>query len=127
MNAMPRRLVILRRESGGVGGAEKAAARMSRMFGADWAVSLLCAGLGVDAIDWVILTHVHLDHAGGAGALMRQLPNARLKSKTAQRDGIEMTLELRLKDSETGFVEKLLKVDGVYDASLISYQGDIVA
>lgn len=48
MNAMPRRLVILRRESGGVGGAEKAAARMSRMFGADWAVSLLCAGLGVD-------------------------------------------------------------------------------
>lgn len=36
------------------------------------------AGLGVDAIDWVILTHVHLDHAGGAGALMRQLPNARL-------------------------------------------------
>jgi glyoxylase-like metal-dependent hydrolase (beta-lactamase superfamily II) len=33
--------------------------------------------LGVDAVDWVILTHVHLDHAGGAGALMRELPNAR--------------------------------------------------
>lgn len=29
-------------------------------------------------IDWVILTHVHLDHAGGAGALMRELPNAML-------------------------------------------------
>jgi glyoxylase-like metal-dependent hydrolase (beta-lactamase superfamily II) len=29
-------------------------------------------------IDWLILTHVHLDHAGGAGALMAQLPNARL-------------------------------------------------
>lgn len=36
------------------------------------------AGLTVDAIDWLILTHVHLDHAGGAGALMQQLPNARL-------------------------------------------------
>ena len=36
------------------------------------------AGLGVEAIDWLILTHVHLDHAGGAGALMQQLPNARL-------------------------------------------------
>ncbi|MGC3964259.1 MAG: MBL fold metallo-hydrolase [Rhodocyclaceae bacterium] len=35
-------------------------------------------GLSVDAVDWVILTHVHLDHAGGAGALMRHLPNARL-------------------------------------------------
>jgi glyoxylase-like metal-dependent hydrolase (beta-lactamase superfamily II) len=32
----------------------------------------------VDAVDYVILTHVHLDHAGGAGALMQKLPNARL-------------------------------------------------
>lgn len=29
-------------------------------------------------VDWVLLTHVHLDHAGGAGLLMRQLPQARL-------------------------------------------------
>ena len=36
------------------------------------------AGLTVDAIDCLILTHVHLDHAGGAGALMQQLPNAKL-------------------------------------------------
>jgi len=33
--------------------------------------------IAVDAVDYVILTHVHLDHAGGAGALMRELPNAR--------------------------------------------------
>jgi len=31
----------------------------------------------VDAVAYVILTHVHLDHAGGAGLLMRELPNAR--------------------------------------------------
>lgn len=38
------------------------------------------AGLGVapDAVEWVILTHVHLDHAGGAGSLMCALPKARL-------------------------------------------------
>lgn len=35
-------------------------------------------GLGRDAVDYVILTHIHLDHAGGAGALMREFPNARL-------------------------------------------------
>jgi glyoxylase-like metal-dependent hydrolase (beta-lactamase superfamily II) len=29
------------------------------------------------AVDFVFLTHVHLDHAGGAGALMQALPNAR--------------------------------------------------
>ncbi len=28
-------------------------------------------------VDWVLTTHVHLDHAGGAGELMRHLPNAR--------------------------------------------------
>lgn len=35
-------------------------------------------GFGVDAVDWLILTHVHLDHAGGAGLLMQQLPQAKL-------------------------------------------------
>lgn len=35
-------------------------------------------GLPRDAVDWVIPTHVHLDHAGGAGLLMRSLPKARL-------------------------------------------------
>lgn len=29
------------------------------------------------AVEYVFLTHVHLDHAGGAGQLMRALPNAR--------------------------------------------------
>jgi glyoxylase-like metal-dependent hydrolase (beta-lactamase superfamily II) len=38
------------------------------------------AGLGVspEAVDYVIVTHVHLDHAGAAGALLRACPNARL-------------------------------------------------
>jgi len=33
-------------------------------------------GIAPEAVDYVLLTHVHLDHAGGAGALMRALPNA---------------------------------------------------
>jgi len=38
------------------------------------------ARLGLDpgAVDYVILTHIHLDHAGGAGAMMRAFPAARL-------------------------------------------------
>jgi glyoxylase-like metal-dependent hydrolase (beta-lactamase superfamily II) len=35
-------------------------------------------GLAVDAVDYVILTHIHLDHAGGAGRMMAAFPNARL-------------------------------------------------
>ena len=33
-------------------------------------------GIRAEAVDYVILTHVHLDHAGGAGMLMGELPNA---------------------------------------------------
>lgn len=32
----------------------------------------------VENVDYVIVTHVHLDHAGGAGKLIQALPNARL-------------------------------------------------
>jgi glyoxylase-like metal-dependent hydrolase (beta-lactamase superfamily II) len=33
-------------------------------------------GIAREAVDYLLLTHVHLDHAGGAGALLRELPNA---------------------------------------------------
>ena len=33
-------------------------------------------GIAREAVDHLLLTHVHLDHAGGAGRLMRELPNA---------------------------------------------------
>jgi glyoxylase-like metal-dependent hydrolase (beta-lactamase superfamily II) len=35
-------------------------------------------GLPRTSVDWVIPTHVHLDHAGGVGALVRELPAARV-------------------------------------------------
>ena len=47
---------------------------LPRLLGA-----LAALGLShVDAVDYVIPTHVHLDHAGGAGLLMQPLPRARL-------------------------------------------------
>lgn len=40
--------------------------------------ALEVAGLDRSAVDYVIPTHVHLDHAGGSGLLMSELPNARM-------------------------------------------------
>ncbi|MGO3127338.1 MAG: MBL fold metallo-hydrolase [Luteimonas sp.] len=36
------------------------------------------AGVSRDAVDWLLVTHVHLDHAGAAGPLIQALPNAKL-------------------------------------------------
>ncbi|MCV2361761.1 MBL fold metallo-hydrolase [Paucibacter sp. TC2R-5] len=35
-------------------------------------------GLSPSSVDWVIPTHVHLDHAGGVGLLMQSLPQSKL-------------------------------------------------
>jgi glyoxylase-like metal-dependent hydrolase (beta-lactamase superfamily II) len=40
--------------------------------------SLSLAGLSPEDIDWLILTHIHLDHAGGAGLLIKSLPKAKV-------------------------------------------------
>jgi glyoxylase-like metal-dependent hydrolase (beta-lactamase superfamily II) len=40
--------------------------------------ALEAQGLGRDAVDYVIPTHIHLDHAGGVGLLMSKLPRAKL-------------------------------------------------
>jgi glyoxylase-like metal-dependent hydrolase (beta-lactamase superfamily II) len=34
--------------------------------------------ISLECIDYVVLTHIHLDHAGGASAMMRSFPNAQL-------------------------------------------------
>ena len=39
--------------------------------------ALEALGIERSAVDYLFLTHVHLDHIGGAGRLMHELPNAR--------------------------------------------------
>ena len=51
--------------------------------GTNYSVPLVLAamrdkGLAPEQVDFVILTHIHLDHAGGAGLFMRTFPNATL-------------------------------------------------
>ncbi len=38
--------------------------------------ALKAKGLTPEQVEYIILTHIHLDHAGGAGALMQALPHA---------------------------------------------------
>ncbi|MFT4257192.1 MAG: MBL fold metallo-hydrolase [Pseudoxanthomonas sp.] len=40
--------------------------------------ALAAHGVARETVDWLLVTHVHLDHAGAAGPLMQALPNAKL-------------------------------------------------
>jgi len=33
---------------------------------------------GVERLDYILLTHIHIDHAGGTGALLREFPGAKV-------------------------------------------------
>lgn len=82
---------------------------------------------GRSSAPYLLILHYDESASRQIKQMVAQLPNGRIKSKTVQRDGIEMTVELRIRQSETGFVDKFLRVDGVYDATLIAHQGDMIS
>ena len=47
-----------------------------------------------------------------------------VKSKTVQKDAVELNLEIRLKDGNTDFINALANLPGVRSAVLVSYNGD---
>ena len=47
-----------------------------------------------------------------------------VKSKTARRGEVELNLEIRLKDDNTDFINKLSDIAGVRSAALVSYNGE---
>lgn len=51
-----------------------------------------------------------------------------VKSKTiSPSNGIEMTIEVKLKNITTSFVNEVSKIEGVSNAALVSYNGDYMA
>ena len=82
---------------------------------------------GRSSAPYLLILHYDESASRQIKQMVAQLPQGRIKSKTVQRDGIEMTVELRIRQSETGFVDKFLRVEGVYDATLIAHQGDMIS
>ena len=50
-----------------------------------------------------------------------------LKSKSVNKLGIELTYEVRIKDDNTSFVNKISAVDGITNAVLVSYNGEYMS
>jgi len=43
------------------------------------------AGITPNSVDYIILTHIHLDHAGGTGSLLKTLPKAKVVAHSRAR------------------------------------------
>ncbi|MCQ2559289.1 MAG: DUF4956 domain-containing protein [Clostridia bacterium] len=50
-----------------------------------------------------------------------------LKSKTVSTQGIELAIEIRLKEGEYSFINQLSQLEGVKNASLVTFNGDYMA
>lgn len=66
----------------------------------------------------------HLEEATDGVKLQLHKLQYRLKSKTVRKDFTEMTIEIRLRDDNTSFVNALSAIEGVVDVALINYSGD---
>lgn len=76
---------------------------------------------------YLLILHYDERAAKQIKQMVAQIPQGKLKSKTVQQDSIELAIELRVRQNETNFVDKFLRVDGVYDATLIAHQGDMIS
>ena len=50
-----------------------------------------------------------------------------VKTKTVSADGIELTAELRIKNNDTAFVNRIMALPGVSNATLVSYNGEYMS
>lgn len=75
----------------------------------------------------LIIRHA-FDATNEVAYAVNRLPKpARMKSKAVTPNGVELTIELRLNGDNNYIVNDLMAIEGVYDATLISYQGDYAA
>ncbi len=60
-------------------------------------------------------------------AVLRKMPQGKLKSKMVSQGMIELTIEMNIHESDAGLIDAFTAIPGVHDASLISYKGDMVS
>ena len=66
----------------------------------------------------------HASEQQAKGFVAQYVNRMVVKSKSVQRNMVELNLEVRLKDDNTDFVNTLSTMKGVQSAVLVSYNGD---
>ncbi len=61
------------------------------------------------------------------GVIGKSVEKFIVKSKTVNRDGIELTAEIRVKNAATDFVNRVNEIGGVSSATLVTFNGDYMS
>lgn len=75
----------------------------------------------------VIRCEDHAAESAAAEFLKKHINKCTLKSKTVQKDLVEINMEVRMKDGNTDFINELSKIKGVISAAAVSYNGDYMS
>lgn len=75
---------------------------------------------------YVVVINCEDDHAESESMklIKEKTKKHLLKSKSVSKSGIELTIEVRLLETSSGFVNDLTNLQGVSNAVLVSYNGD---
>ncbi len=92
-------------------------------------ILLLFANRKIHQNPYVLVLTLQNENAENAAiaALEDKVEKYIVKSKTVNKTYIEVTVELRLKDAGTGFVNRICDIEGVENAVLVSYNGEYMS
>ncbi len=93
------------------------------------AVILIFANIRtVGAIPYILVVNCAFQAEPSVNAIIKQGSlKSLLKSKTVTKRGLELTYEVRLKEKEAYAVNKLMSLEGVGNATLVSYNGEYMS
>lgn len=78
---------------------------------------------------YIIVLNVESDQAetDALSCIKTKTKRSLIKAKTVSKSGIELTVEVRLLDMSESLVNELLRISGVNNATLVSYNGEYTA
>ena len=92
-------------------------------------ILILCAGY--KGFDRPYILVLHCSDADAEKMAMefitKNVKRMSLKSKSVEPGRIELDMELRLKEADTGFINELSRLDGILHTVLVSYNGDYMS
>ncbi|MGI5824088.1 MAG: DUF4956 domain-containing protein [Bacillota bacterium] len=92
-------------------------------------ILLICAKRKVRYQPYILVLNCQNEASETAAAelINNAVEHHAVKSKTVNAAGIELTCEIRLKDNETEFINRLNDVQGIENATLVSYNGEYMS